>query len=138
MKGQETNLNSLILLAIIITVVIAGMLTFTGHVATEYSKTTNFTSINKSVELGNKISQSYELFKNEQNTETFWLGNALIIGAKVIWNFILIFISIPDSLGSLVNDFGAAISIPPMFLAAATVCIMFLGLVVIFKVLTRS
>lgn len=138
MKGQETTLNSLIFLAVIISVVIAGMLTFTGHMAAEYSKTTNFTSINKSVELGNKISQSYELFKNEQNTETFWLGNALIIGAKVIWNFILIFISIPDSIGSLINDFGAAISIPPMFLAAATVLVMFVGLVVIFKVLTRS
>jgi hypothetical protein len=138
MKGQETNLNSLIFLAIIITVVIAGMLTFTGNLATAYSKASNFTSINKSIELGNKISQSYELFKNEQNTETFWLGNALVTGAKVIWNFILIFISIPDSIGSLVNDFGAAISIPPIFLAAATVLIMFVGLVVIVKILTRS
>jgi len=138
MKGEETNLNSLILLTIIITVVIAGMLTFTGHVADAYSKPTNFTSINKSIELGNKISQSYELFKNEQNTETFWLGNALIMGAKVIWNFILLFLNIPDSLGSLINDFGGAVSIPPMFLAAATVCIMFIGLIAVFKILTRS
>jgi len=138
MKGQEMTLNSLILLAIIITVVVGGMLTLTTNIAGQYSKPINISSINKSVELGNKISQSYDLFKNEQNTETFWLGNALVIGAKVIWNFLLIFISIPDSMSSLVHDFGAAVSIPPIFLVGASVCIMFLGLVAIFKILTRS
>jgi len=137
MKGQDISINTLVYLAIIITVVIAGTLVFVSKLSTEYSKAPNLTSINKSVELGTKIEDSYKLFKTEQNVQLGLLGD-FITGAKVIWNFVLLFLDLPDALGSLINDFGASVGIPPIYLAGATVLIMFLGLVVVFKILTKT
>ncbi len=47
-------------------------------------------------------------------------------------------LSLPDTIGSLVVDFGSAISIPPVFLAGAFTIIITLGLFAIFKILTKS
>lgn len=136
MKG-ETTAKSMIIIGIVITMVIAGTLGLVGSLATNYSKSPDLQSINRSVELGDKIEETYELFQDE-NVETDFLGSNLITGANIIWNFITLILEVPGALGDMVNDLGRVAGVPTIYLAGASLIILTIGLFAVFKIITNT
>ena len=135
MKG-ENKLKTMIILGIIITVVIAGTVSCIATLSAEYSLTPNLGTINKSVELGDEINQAYELFEDEENVQSSWLGDTIVTGGKIIWSFITLTIKTPGLIVSLVQDLGKVLGVPPIFLAGIGVIILTIGLFAVLDILS--
>ncbi len=136
MKGSITA-KTLIIVGIVISVVITGMLGLIGTLASNYYKNIDLQSINRTVELGEKIEDTYELFESE-NVETDFLGSSLITGANIIWNFVTMILEVPGALGDLVNDLGREAGIPTIYLAGASLIMLTIGLFAVFKIITNT
>jgi len=137
MKG-ENKLKTMLFLGIIISVVIAGSLSFIKNLATEYEMNPNLQSLNHSVEIEDEIKEAYELFENEENVQSNWLGNTIITGGKIIWSFITLIIKVPGMLGDLIHDLGNVLGIPPIFLAGASVLLLLIGIFALIEILSSG
>ena len=137
MKG-ENKIKTMIFLGIIITVVIAGSLSWISTLSAEYGLTPDLDSLNHSVELEDEINQAYELFEDEENVQSNWLGDTIVTGGKIIWSFITLTIKTPGLIVDLVQDLGKVVGIPPIFLAGVGVLLLTVGLFAILDILSSG
>jgi len=119
--------------------VVIAMLGFVGSLSAVYGKSSSLSSINKTIALGEELKSTYEGFKTEQ-PQTSILGSTglLITGGNIIWKYILLFLSIPEMIGSLISDFGSAVGIPPIFTAGASLLILSAGIFAVLRILAKS
>lgn len=137
MKG-ENAIKKMLIIAVLITVLIAGTLSFLGATSEKYGKSPNVQTLNRSIEIQDEIQDIYELFENEENIQSNWLGDTLVTGGKIVWGFITLVIKVPGSLGDLVHDLGTAIGIPTIYLVAGSVIILIVGIFAILEILTSG
>lgn len=111
------KISSMIYMAIIMGMVIFGLLSFVGSMATSYGKTADLSSINKTIQLGNQIKSSYQTFQTD-NPSFSVLGSTgmLIMGANFIWKFIILFLQVPELIVSMVTDLVTAMGIPAEYI----------------------
>lgn len=136
MKGNV--LKSMIIGAIVITVTIAGWLSFASTLSTEYGIGLELGRLNRSVEVIDEIGEAYELFEEEENMSENWLGTIIYSGGKILWSFITLIIGIPGTLGDLIHDFALVIGIPPLFLAGISALILTIGLFALLDLLSKG
>lgn len=107
------KLSNMIYMAIVMSLIVIAMTSYIGGLASSYNKTADLSSINKTIELGERIKSSYQTFQSDQPTTSF-LGNSgiLITGANFIWKFILLFLSLPELVASMGTDLVVAMGVP--------------------------
>jgi len=117
--------SSIIYSVIILTMAVFSILTVVGILSQNYSISVNLQSLNKTVQLGSQINQSYQSF-NSNNPATTALGitGLLIVGAANIWTFIQLFLSTPEILGGIINDFLTIMGIPAEITGALMIGIL--------------
>jgi len=135
----EINISTLVYMAIVMSVVVISMLGFVGSLSSVYNKSPDLTSINRTIELGERLNQTYQSLRTEE-TETSLLGatGLFITGANLVWRYILLFLTIPDLVGTLIVDFTGAIGIPPIFSAGAFLLIISAGIFAVLRILSKS
>jgi len=111
------KLSNLIYMAIALSMIVFGMLSWIGGLSSSYSKTPDLQSLNKTVQLGTQIKTNYQEFQTDQPSTSF-LGSSgiLITGANVIWKFILTFLQLPESIVSMIVDFLSIMGVPGEFI----------------------
>ena len=103
----------MIYMTIIMGLVVMGMLSFIGGMASSYGKTADLSSINKTIALGSQIKSSYQTFQTDNPSLSF-LGTTgmLIMGANFIWKFIVLFLQVPEMIVSMATDLVTAMGVP--------------------------
>lgn len=135
----EINLSTMVYMSIVMGMVVIAMLGFVGSLASEYGKSPDLSSINKTVELGEKLQSTYEGFETDEPTTSLLGATGLFItGANVIWTFILLFLSLPDLIGTLIIDFGSAVGVPAIFTGGVSLLLIGVGVFAILRILSKS
>jgi len=135
----EINLSTMIYMSIVMGMVVISLLGFVGSLSSLYGKSPDLSSINKTISVGESMKSTYQNIQQEQ-PQTSILGSTglLITGANLIWKYIILFLTVPDLIGSLISDFAGSIGIPPIFTAGAFFLIISAGIFAVLRILAKT
>ena len=132
------KISSMIYMAIAMSLVVVAMLSFVGGLAGSYGKSPDLSSINKTVELGEQLKSTYETFQVDQPTTSFLGASGILItGANFIWKFILMFLSLPELIVSMANDFLLVMGVPAVYIGGIYFLIIAGGILAVVYMLSK-
>jgi len=137
MKG-ENNLKTMVYLAIVITVVIGSTLSIIDNLSRANGLSPDLQTLNHSIVIDDELEEAYNLFKNEENIQSNWLGDQIVTGGKIIWSFITLMIETPGMIIDLIKDLGSIIGIPPIFLLGVGAFLLAVGLFALLDILSSK